>query len=101
LFMEIQKKKIEIEVRKLAIKKACEEQKNLYVKAYDLYPNAAKFIHDLCDNMYARFAQKEGEAENRGIWCGHLGHLLLVRWTYKLIEEHWCFCYQLHFFATV
>ena len=63
--MEIQKKKIEVSVRKLAIKQTCEEQKILHVEPHDLDPEAAKFVPDLRDSMHARFAQKEagGEAE--------------------------------------
>ena len=63
--MEIQKKKTELNDRKLAIKQACEEQKILHVEPRDLEPEAAKFVLDLRDSMYARFAQKEagGEAE--------------------------------------
>ena len=58
--MEILKKKMELEERKLAVKQTCEDQIFLYVKAGNLDPDVVKFVHESSGGIYAHYAQKGG-----------------------------------------
>lgn len=63
MFVKIQKKMIELEERKFAIKFVCEGKTNLYLKANNLDPDLVMFIHDLRDSMYVRFARKRKKTQ--------------------------------------
>lgn len=65
MFMEMQRKKLKFEERKVAVKAASEEQKLLFVKAADLDPNATKFVQDFHATMYKHFAQKNDEKSQK------------------------------------